>query len=481
MAAFSTSDDAHHRTCNRDGAMPRPRPRCRSIRPGLALGLSLTAALATAPFSQAQCSSHWVPGVGTPGSDGRVFSMTVTPPSSAWNGDVIVGGNFSHAGGAQRNGIARYAPGTNTWSGVDSGSGFNSGISEFVFATVVLPGGDMLVGGQFSSAGGAPIRGLARLGVGTGTWSAVGGGLSGSPLAVYGLHLLPDGDVLVGGYFATAGGVTANNVARYHPTTDTWSAMQGGVTMSGAPVVPVAGGFLPLPDGDVIVTGIFSTAGGVPTSNLARYAPSTNTWSAIAPCPSLNAGPCVVLPGGDLITAPSRPTGAGGQIISEIFRYHPAADAWTSPGILADGWINVMSALPNGEVIIGGAFSHIGNVAAARIARYNPAANTCAPVSSGVNAEVYAITVLPGGSVGDVLVGGMFTSAGGANSQHIARFSLDRACAPDFDCSGAPGIPDVFGFLNAWFALDVSADFNGVFGINIQDIFDFLSAWFAGC
>jgi hypothetical protein len=41
-------------------------------------------------------------------------------------------------------------------------------------------------------------------------------------------------------------------------------------------------------------------------------------------------------------------------------------------------------------------------------------------------------------------------------------------------------VQDIFDYLNAWFANDPRADFNGA-GQSVQDIFDYLSAWFAGC
>jgi hypothetical protein len=41
-------------------------------------------------------------------------------------------------------------------------------------------------------------------------------------------------------------------------------------------------------------------------------------------------------------------------------------------------------------------------------------------------------------------------------------------------------VADIFAFLNAWFAGDLSADINGG-GLAVSDIFAFLNAWFAGC
>lgn len=53
-------------------------------------------------------------------------------------------------------------------------------------------------------------------------------------------------------------------------------------------------------------------------------------------------------------------------------------------------------------------------------------------------------------------------------------------CRANFNQIGGVTLQDVFDFLNAWFAGDAGADFNGG-GLSIQDIFDFLNAWFTGC
>jgi hypothetical protein len=53
-------------------------------------------------------------------------------------------------------------------------------------------------------------------------------------------------------------------------------------------------------------------------------------------------------------------------------------------------------------------------------------------------------------------------------------------CKADFNNNGSLAVQDIFDYLNAWFAGDATADFNGG-GLAVQDIFDYLNAWFAGC
>ncbi|MFN7439658.1 MAG: delta-60 repeat domain-containing protein, partial [Phycisphaerales bacterium] len=72
--------------------------------------------------ARGQCAAGWLPGQGLPGMDGAVTALAVLP-----GGDVIVGGSFTFAGGVLANRIARYNPTTTTWSAL--GSGTNSTVS----------------------------------------------------------------------------------------------------------------------------------------------------------------------------------------------------------------------------------------------------------------------------------------------------------------------------------------------------------------
>ncbi len=56
-----------------------------------------------------------------------------------------------------------------------------------------------------------------------------------------------------------------------------------------------------------------------------------------------------------------------------------------------------------------------------------------------------------------------------------------ECCLADFNGDGTPGVPDIFAFLAAWFAGDVSADIDVDGTVAVPDVFAFLSAWFAGC
>ena len=82
-----------------------------------------------------------------------------------------------------------------------------------------------------------------------------------------------------------------------------------------------------------------------------------------------------------------------------------------------NGTISVMVAMPNGDVVAGGLFDHIGGVPANHIARWN--GTNWAPLGAGTDWAVQAMTVAANG---DLIVGGDFGTAGGAPAAAVARW-----------------------------------------------------------
>jgi hypothetical protein len=273
----------------------------------------------------------------------------------------------------------------------------------------------VIVGGAFTSAGGVAVSDIARFSTSTGTWSALGSGITGPFSVVNALAVLPGGDVLVGGAFTSAGGVAANNIARFNPSTGTWSAL-------GTSTNDTVNALAVLPGGDVLVGGFFTSAGGVAANRIARVNPNTNAWSALGAGVNGSVRALAVLPGGDVIVAGDFGT-AGGVVASRIARVNPNTNAWSALGAGTDNQVRALAVLPGGDALVGGTFSSAGGVPASRIARLNPNTSAWSALGSGVTSTfsfaVDALAVLPGG---DALVGGSFTTAGGLAASNIARY-----------------------------------------------------------
>lgn len=412
---------------------------------------------------RAQCTPVWS-ALGS-GTNSSIHSLAVLP-----GGDLIVGGNFTNAGGVPATYIARYNPSTGGWSPL----GF--GTIGSVRALAVLPGGDVIAGGSFVTAGRVTANNIARYNPSTNVWSTLGSGVGGS---VNALAVLPggvggaggaEGGVIVGGIFATAGGVTVNCIARYNPSTGAWSALGSG-TDGAVRALAV------LPDGDVIVGGYFTTAGGVAASNIARYNPTTGVWSTLGRGTGITVDALAVLPGGDVIVGGSFVT-AGAVMVNRIARYTPSTGVWSAMGSGVGGAspsVRALAVLPGGDVIVGGQFSTAGGVGGRNnIARYTPSTGLWSAMGTGTSAGdsmVNALAVLPGG---DVIAGGDFFTAGGVTASRIARYSLGSAalrttaqptsqttCAGTtvtFSTSAAGASPITYQWLKGGVPLDAAAN-----------------------
>jgi hypothetical protein len=199
------------------------------------------------------------------------------------NGDLIAGGLGAGAV-ARWNGTA--------WStlGAGLGSGPVFGLPH-VTALAELPNGDLIAGGSFFNQGSTSFGGVARWN--GAVWSPLGGGVSISPYERIGaLCVLPDGDVVVGGKFATASGMAIPNLARWNGSA--WTAFGGGTDNSVACLARTS-------RDDLMVGGSFTNVGGTLSPHLARF---------VATCPpavvSSGAG-CPGSGGPNLLTATSLP------------------------------------------------------------------------------------------------------------------------------------------------------------------------------
>lgn len=316
------------------------------------------------------------------------------------NGDLVAGGRFTVAGGIAANYLAR-------WDGT-SWSALGAGCDSYVTALATLANGELVAGGEFSTAGGTAARALARWN-GT-SWSALAPDLtvSGWPFAprVSALQTMANGDLIVGGVFTSAGAVPARHVARWNGTA--WSALGTGVDNWVDSLGTLA-------NGDLVVGGQFATAGGTPAPRIARW--DGSSWSALGAGlggASETTTALVTLPNGTLVAGGSFTTASGVDAYG-IAQWN--GTAWSALHAGTNGAVVASTRLPNGDLIVGGYFTTAGGVAAQHLARCNR--QTWSPLGLGTDQRVHALATLPNG---DVIAGGAFTTAGTNPAPHIARW-----------------------------------------------------------
>lgn len=97
-----------------------------------------------------------------------------------------------------------------------------------------------------------------------------------------------------------------------------------------------------------------------------------------------------------------------------------------------DGVVRAIVVQPDGAILIGGAFTHIGLPARNHLARLKNSGVLEATFNPNVDGDVYALALQPDGAI---VVGGDFGHVGGALRSRLARVSsagvLDAAFAPD--------------------------------------------------
>ncbi len=356
----------------------------------VAAGRFQTAGSVTANSIARWNGSSWV-ALGT-GADNTVLSLAVLT-----GGSLVAGGSFSSAGGRGALHVARWSG--SVWEPLEDGLGAN------IRALATLPNGDVVAGGA------GPIARRTASG-----WTQLGSPGPSLDLAgnggVYALTTLPGGDVVAGGAFTLAGGVPANRLARWNGVA--WSPIGGGVTGPFAPAVNAA---VTMPNGDLVVAGRFTFAGGVPAQNIARW--NGSGWSALGAGTSDEVRALVAMPNGDLIVGGSFAS-ADGVAVDSIARWDGAA--WHAIGGLSwFGSLGVAHALavrPNGDLVVAGSFSSVGGVAADNIARWDGAA--WHPLGTGLDSFARSVVALPDG---DVVAGGTFAIAGGVVASRIARWN----------------------------------------------------------
>lgn len=300
------------------------------------------------------------------------------------NGDVTFGGIFTQVASQTRLRIAKV-------SGTGVGAldpNWNPSADGVVTVLALGPGGSVLVAGGFENIGGQPRQKLAKVaGLGTGqadpTWNP------GVDDRIEAMATDSSGNVYVAGYFTTIGGQPRSNVAR----------LSGSGTGAADPSwIPSVGGYTSDlrigPDGMIYVVGDFIVVNSRLVGGMARLSP---TNAAID-------------------------------------------DSWRPLG--ADSSVLAIDFAPDGDAVIGGAFSSIEGQEAAGYVRIDDAANVVDAASTDMPGFVRtALRQRDGGLV----VGGRFWKAGSVRRNNVARFQRDGDLDPDWN----PSIEGDFAFVYA--------------------------------
>lgn len=278
------------------------------------------------------------------------------------------------------------------------GSGVGNPVGEIVIC-VAISGNDIYAAGHFDTAGGIPANNIAKWN-GT-SWEVLGSGTNNivRTIAVSG------NNVYAGGEFTMAGGVPVNKIARWDGST--WNALGSGLFNDGGASVYTITVF----GNNIFVGGLFSQAGGNPANNIARW--DGATWHPIGN----GLGPFVFT-----IAVENNFSIFAGGLFTTPFNYIAHWDGfnWNSMSSGMSGAVSTLM-LSGGNLYAGGTFATAGGVLVNNVARWN-GINWYA-MGTGLTFQFSQGDVISLAQCGNTIyAGGSFDVSGGFMDDKIAKW-----------------------------------------------------------
>jgi hypothetical protein len=210
---------------------------------------------------------------------------------------------------------------------------------------------------------------------------------------VYALTVFDDGSgpaLYAGGWFTTAGGVTANRIARWDGAS--WSALSSGMNYASNFGVTALTVFDDGSGPALYAGGDFETAGGVAANSIARW--DGSSWSALG-------------------------SGMDGDVVLGLTVFDDGA----GPALYA-----------------GGTFWTAGGVVVNRIARWD--GSSWSALGSGMDSHVWALTVFDDGDGPALHAGGSFLRAYDSRDSYLAKWQCSDTTPPTLSCPAAVSAAD---------------------------------------
>lgn len=315
------------------------------------------------------------------GTNQSVTSLTVDDTED----NLFVGGHFDNAGVVVANKLANWDGGNWTNLGADM---------DYPVHALSYIDGKLYVGGEFLNAGGATATRIAVLD--NGVWTTLGTGLPASVNTIVSFN----NEIYAG---------TLSGLYRWNGST--WTDLG----LIGNPYAVITD--LEVFQGELIVAGSFSQAGGTTANNIARW--NGTAWSSIG-TGSDNLIDDIHVWNNELYIG-GLFTSIDGVSASGFAKWNGTTVEAVGTGVPVAiiGLPNRVSAMEdfNGDLYVGGYFQTIDVVTASNIAKYDGA--TFSALGAGTNQAVYAIKEFQN----ELIVGGLFTQAGGQGASYIAKWS----------------------------------------------------------
>jgi uncharacterized delta-60 repeat protein len=335
------------------------------------------------------------------------------------DGKVLVGGNFTTAGGVTHNRIVRLR----SDGAVDTGFNppDNSGV---VFAMAVQPDGKILVaGGTFVGASNSYLVRLNADG-------SLDPAFSPNPdNSVNSILVQPTGKIVIGGRFSFVNGVSHTNLARLNPdgTLD-------------AAFTPIPNGEVECmaqqADGSIVFGGNFGGVSAQSHINLARISADGVLDASFTTFTNVDVYCIAVQTDGRIVIGGFFNT-VNNISHNHIARLNPDGSIDTSISFNLDNTAFCLALQADGKMVLGGKFTKVGTTTRNHVARLNADGTLDSTYDPNVNGEVDTVALQGDGKL---LIGGLFTSVGGTTRNCLARVTNPTAAVQTITVTGTSEI-----------------------------------------
>lgn len=340
------------------------------------------------------------------------------------DGKIIVGGNINKVNGVVRNTIVRLNADGTLDASFDTGSGFDSTITEIA----VQPSGQIIVAGGFSSVNGTARKRVARLNSNGSLDTSFDPVFNDTSTVVNAIAIQGDGKFILGGEFFIN---PRNSLARFNA--------DGTLDTSFNPTIVDGSEFFDIivqSDGKIMVAGNFTGISGVNRKNVARLN-ADGTVDTSFNCSTSPVNQIIQQPDGKYLIRP----------VGVILRLNQNGSldnnfVYPTPQGPINPKFNTISLQPNGAIIVGGNFELINGQRRKNIARLLPSGRLDALYEPKIADQMVITSITQ--TDGKTIVGGDFTKIGGVIRYGIAKLLQTPAILPptnfDFDGDGRADI-----------------------------------------
>jgi uncharacterized delta-60 repeat protein len=374
------------------------------------------------------------------GSGGGV-NNSVNTVSLQNNGKIVFAGQFDEYNSFDRERAARAESNGLIDPSFTVGDGFNN----VVRASAVQSDGKILFAGDFSQFNNQSRNRILRLNANGSIDNtfAIGGGAGAS---VFAIAIQPDGKVIIGGSFSSYSTTFINCIVRLNSN----GSVDNTFSIGTGPNNSVRD-ILILPDGKIIIAGLFTSYNGNPSNRIARLNSDgsfDNTFNIGDGANNL-VNSVAIQPDNKLVISGSF-TSYNGNSINRIARINAdgSFDNTFNVGTGANAFIIKILLQPDGKIFALGDFTTFNGISRNRYARLNNdgSIDESFLITSGANTSVLSAALQPDGKI---VLGGLFASVNGTTANGVVRLNPNGSIDNSFNqTSGANNFVEEFAVQN---------------------------------